>query len=99
MHSIQRSANTSSVRVGSRRSRSLSAASTGTARNDGPGAFAAYSLPAQSGGRAPGSSHTSALSFTYPHWSYTGPVSRNPPLRRSRMPMAYVPCSARARAM
>src|SRR5438128_339288 len=76
-----------------------SAASTGTARNDGPGAFAAYSLPAQSGGRARGSSHTNALSFTYPQCWYTGPVSRKPPARASRTPMAYVPCSAIARAM
>ncbi len=41
MQKTQRRTNTSAVRDGSRPSASLSAPSTGTARNDGPGAFAA----------------------------------------------------------
>jgi len=63
MHHTQRSANTSIVRDVARPSVSFSAPSTGTARKDAPGAFAAYSLPLQAGGRALGSSQTSALSL------------------------------------
>ena len=99
MQKIHRSMKTSAVREGSCPNASLSAPSTGTARNDAPGALAAYSLPLHAGGRAPGSSHTSALSLTYPQSEYTGPASRNPPGPARRSPMAYVPCSSIARAM
>jgi hypothetical protein len=99
MQKTHLSRKTAAVREGSRPSASLSRPNTGTARNDAPGAFAAYSLPLHEGGRARGSSHTSALSLTYPQSEYTGPPSRNPSSAARRSPMAYVPCSSIARAM